>query len=130
MEYLIRHILPLKNSAEIGSRVGATLAERHSYAIPRLIEQIDFIKFICKDLWVLLFNKPIDHLKTNHRGVYVLTDNNFVPMASVASCQPSHLYFYCGIIKGALGNLGIESNVTVEVNLPTVIFSVKIPKKD
>jgi hypothetical protein len=35
------------------------------------------MKFICKELWVLLFKKQIDNLKTNHRGTYVLQDNQF-----------------------------------------------------
>ena len=49
---------------------------------------MDVIKFLCKDLWTILFRKQIDNLKTNHRvgnmnafadgrGVYVLTDNSF-----------------------------------------------------
>ena len=25
------------------------------------------IKFLCKDLWTLVFRKQIDNLKTNHR---------------------------------------------------------------
>jgi len=25
------------------------------------------IKFLCKDLWMLVFRKQIDNLKTNHR---------------------------------------------------------------
>ena len=28
---------------------------------------MDVIKFLCKDLWTLLFRKQIDNLKTNHR---------------------------------------------------------------
>jgi hypothetical protein len=25
------------------------------------------VKFICKDLWVIMFKKQVDNLKTNHR---------------------------------------------------------------
>jgi len=28
---------------------------------------MDVIKFLCKDLWTILFRKQIDNLKTNHR---------------------------------------------------------------
>jgi|SRR5579862_2203854 trafficking protein particle complex subunit 6 len=61
---------------------------------------MDVIKFLCKDLWTLLFRKQIDNLKTNHRvlyagegltkGVYVLTDNSFKwfsRMSTVAGAQ-------------------------------------------
>lgn len=61
------------------------------------MDTLDVVKFICKDLWVILFKKQIDNLKTNHRvseherkedgfifkkiafykGVYVLQDNGF-----------------------------------------------------
>lgn len=43
------------------------------------------IKFLCKDLWTLLFKKQIDNLKTNHRGVYVLTDNLFRPLSRMST---------------------------------------------
>jgi hypothetical protein len=33
----------------------------------RLIEQLDIIKFICKEFWKEVFNKSIDNLKTNHK---------------------------------------------------------------
>lgn len=34
---------------------------------PRFTDTLDVIKFICKDLWTLVFRKQIDNLKTNHR---------------------------------------------------------------
>lgn len=44
---------------------------------PRLGDTLEVVKFLCKDLWAAVFRKQIDNLKTNHRGVYVLTDNSF-----------------------------------------------------
>lgn len=35
-----------------------------------MIETLDVIKFICKDLWTIVFRKQIDNLKTNHRVRY------------------------------------------------------------
>ena len=32
-----------------------------------MVETLDVIKFICKDLWQIVFRKQIDNLKTNHR---------------------------------------------------------------
>jgi len=31
------------------------------------MDTLDVIKFLCKDMWTLLFRKQIDNLKTNHR---------------------------------------------------------------
>ncbi|KAL7918339.1 transport protein particle component [Trichoderma austrokoningii] len=122
-----------------GYRVGQGLVERFSRDRPRFNDTLDVIKFLCKDLWSLVFGKNIDNLKTNHRGVYVLTDNVFRPFSrmstetgsqAVVRAQP-FLWFPCGIIRGALAALGINATVQAEVNeLPGAIFQIKtIPAK-
>lgn len=40
---------------------------RFSRDRPRFTDTLDAIKFLCKDLWTLIFRKQIDNLKTNHR---------------------------------------------------------------
>ncbi|KAF3076534.1 Trafficking protein particle complex subunit 6B [Trichoderma lentiforme] len=117
-----------------GYRVGQGLVERFSRDRPRFNDTLDVIKFLCKDLWSLVFGKNIDNLKTNHRGVYVLTDNAFRPFSrmstetgsqAVLRAQP-FLWFPCGIIRGALAALGINATVQAEVNeLPAAIFQIK-----
>lgn len=57
---------------------------RFSVGKPRPQTPLDAIKFICKDLWTLLFRKQIDNLKTNHRGVFVLTDSRFQPLSRMS----------------------------------------------
>jgi hypothetical protein len=57
---------------------------RFSANRPRPQTPLDSIKFVCKDLWPLLFRKQIDNLKTNHRGVFVLTDTRFQPLSRVS----------------------------------------------
>ncbi len=42
-------------------------AGRFSRDRPRFTDTLDVIKFLCKDLWTLVFRKQIDNLKTNHR---------------------------------------------------------------
>ncbi|KAK1236969.1 hypothetical protein MKX08_007917 [Trichoderma sp. CBMAI-0020] len=122
-----------------GYRVGQGLVERFSRDRPRFNDTLDVIKFLCKDLWSLVFGKNIDNLKTNHRGVYVLTDNAFRPFSrmstetgsqAVVRAQP-FLWFPCGIIRGALAALGINATVQAEVNeLPGAVFQIKtIPAK-
>lgn len=51
----------------LGYRVGLGLTERFSRDRPRFTDQLDVIKFLCKDLWMVVFKKQIDNLKTNHR---------------------------------------------------------------
>lgn len=51
----------------LGYRVGLGLSERFSRDRPRSTDQLDVIKFLCKDLWMVVFKKQIDNLKTNHR---------------------------------------------------------------
>ena len=40
---------------------------RFSRDRPRFTDTLDMIKFLCKDVWQLIFRKQIDNLKTNHR---------------------------------------------------------------
>ncbi|RMJ21865.1 Bet3 family [Aspergillus sp. HF37] len=118
----------------LGYRVGQGLAERFSRNRPRFTEHLDVIKFLCKDLWVILFRKQIDNLKTNHRGVYVLTDSSFRPFARMSTSvrgeavtmAQSYLWFPCGVVRGALANLGINATVQAETSeLPTATFQIK-----
>lgn len=51
----------------LGYRVGQGLVERFSRDRPRFTDNLDVIKFLCKDLWTIVFRKQIDNLKTNHR---------------------------------------------------------------
>ncbi|KAG9242408.1 transport protein particle component-domain-containing protein [Calycina marina] len=118
----------------LGYRVGQGLVERFSLVRPRFTDTLDIIKFLCKDLWMLVFRKQIDNLKTNHRGVYVLTDNSFRPFAkmstepggnAVGRAQP-FLWFPCGIIRGALASMGINATVQAETaELPGATFQIK-----
>lgn len=69
---------------KMGYRVGQGLVERFSANTPRPQTPLDIIKFLCKDLWLVCFRKQIDNLKTNHRGVFVLTDNRFHPLSRMS----------------------------------------------
>ncbi|KAK5100128.1 hypothetical protein LTR70_003320 [Exophiala xenobiotica] len=119
---------------KLGFRVGLALSERFSRDRPRLTDNLDVIKFVCKDIWMIVFKKQIDNLKTNHRGVYVLTDNKFRPFSRMSMqtsqeatirAQP-HLIFPCGIIRGVLSSLGMKATVQAETtDLPGAIFQVK-----
>ncbi|KAM3256296.1 hypothetical protein ACQJBY_049031 [Aegilops geniculata] len=126
----------------IGFQVGHQLSERYTMERPRFTDHLEAIKFICKDFWSELFKKQIDNLKTNHRGTFVLQDNHFRWLTrvsldpavestdatendsgslgdSAAQTTSMLLYFPCGLIRGALTNLGIPCAVSADMsNLP------------
>lgn len=135
----------------LGYRVGQGMVERFSANRPHFTDPLDAIKFLCKDLWTILFRKQIDNLKTNHRGVFVLTDLQFRPFArmsvvpsevsskalaqggpvmsakeaAVVRAQP-YLWFPCGVIRGALAAMGVNASVQAESNgLPAAVFQIK-----
>ncbi|KAK0748815.1 transport protein particle component [Apiosordaria backusii] len=125
----------------IGYRVGQGLVERFARDRPRFSDTLDVIKFVCKDLWGLVFRKQVDNLKTNHRGVYVLTDNNFRPLSRMSvetggrsgGVQQAAVFLWvpCGIVRGALAAMGIQATVQAETTeLPGAVFQIKtLPAK-
>lgn len=105
----------------LGQDVGGRLVERYALDRDRLDHDLDMVKFICKDFWEHAFRKQIDVLRTNHRGLYVLTDNNFRWLRSVSVDGPhpgsseDYVVFACGLICGALTRLGVKCRVTAEL---------------
>ena len=58
----------------IGYTVGSQLAERYTKDRPRFGDATEVILCVCKEFWPAVFGKRIDSLKTNNKGVFVLTD--------------------------------------------------------
>ena len=56
----------------LGHRVGESLVERASRDHPRFKNELDAVVFMCKQFWLLAFNKNIDNLKTNHQVGHTL----------------------------------------------------------
>lgn len=122
----------------IGMHVGANVAERLCHDRQLFSDTLDAIKFICKDLWSACWDKQVDNLRTNHRGVYVLQDNSFKPIQRISSWEgrpdalrKAKIYaaMPAGIIKGALSRLGFQAVVVPEITtLPQCTFQVKLPK--
>ena len=83
---------------------------------------------------MLYISYQIDKLQTNHKGVFVLSDYKFkwldrYTSDDIISKQSAlnMLHFPCGIIRGALANLGISSIVHSELNeLPNCTFNIRI----
>ncbi|KAF3935721.1 hypothetical protein ABW19_dt0208740 [Dactylella cylindrospora] len=123
----------------LGYKVGIGLVERFSRDRSRFTDNLDVIKFLCKDVWHLVFRKQIDNLKTNHRGVYVLTDMAFRPLtrlsstpgAPIAAKAAPFLQFPCGIIRGALSAMGVNAQVSAETpGLPGAVFQITTVNKN
>ncbi|XP_051965612.1 trafficking protein particle complex subunit 6b-like [Xyrauchen texanus] len=117
----------------MGFRVGQGLIERFTKDCPCFKDDLDIMKFVCKDFWSTIFKKQIDNLRTNHQGTYVLQDNTFPLLTPFSTGKqyleeaPKYLAFSCGMIRGALSNLGLESVVTAEVSLmPSCKFQVVV----
>ncbi|KAL5537997.1 hypothetical protein UlMin_046148 [Ulmus minor] len=148
--YANKNDLAARRIEAIGYQVGHQLSERYTMDRPRFGDHLEAIKFICKDFWSELFKKQIDNLKTNHKGTFVLQDSRFrwlsrisidpsengdlaqdnpegVPESKASQVTSMHLYFPCGIIRGALANLGIPCTVSADIsNLPACSFVVRI----
>eukprot|EP00545_Synedropsis_sp_CCMP1620_P010497 CAMPEP_0119031254 /NCGR_PEP_ID=MMETSP1176-20130426/41451_1 /TAXON_ID=265551 /ORGANISM="Synedropsis recta cf, Strain CCMP1620" /LENGTH=193 /DNA_ID=CAMNT_0006987645 /DNA_START=92 /DNA_END=673 /DNA_ORIENTATION=- len=100
--------------------------------------QLEAVKFLCKEFWMEVFRKQIDKLQTNHRGVFVLKDMDLrwlsrLPPnqenARVAAIQM--LAYPCGLVRGALANLGIPAVVSCDfladgTNMSACSFNIKI----
>ncbi|UYV63279.1 TRAPPC6B [Cordylochernes scorpioides] len=100
------------------------------------------VKFICKDFWSAVYKKQVDTLRTNHQGVYVLQDNKFrflnqlsankqyleqSPKSQQCVVNVQYLAFACGMIRGALANLGLKSIVSADVEVMPMCKSRSLP---
>lgn len=123
---------------QYGYRVGSALAHILTRDRPPLTSELDIMKFICKDLWINLYKKQMDNLKTNHRDTYVLIDGAFPPglrmstdlgpQKTVELAAP-YLWFPAGTIRGFLAGMGVAASVAFEcTQLPLVSFTVVLQK--
>lgn len=131
---------------ELGYNMGIKLCERLLVLKERMRSQRDCVKFICKELWICAFGKQADRLQTNRKGGYVILENNFRPLIHVLPGQISGtigsslntsdrqallasacLIHTCGLIRGALLNIGYASTVTAESeNPPVCLFKIDL----
>ncbi|ODV59812.1 Trs33p [Ascoidea rubescens DSM 1968] len=126
----------------IGLRLGELLSFQINSNSLNLISKennnldiLNIMKFICRDVWKKLYDKQMDNLRTNHRGTFVLIDSNFKDLTRMSSskgindtiikCKP-YVWFPCGIIRGILSSLDIDSTVNFEITkFPSVTFNVQ-----
>jgi hypothetical protein len=141
---LVKHVLTrtgndrvkaLSDVESIGFSSGYRLVEKITREHPKFKDELELMKFVCKDYWMCIFRKQIDNLRTNHQGVYVLQDKSFKYLQSISASKQYFedssvfLVFTCGLLRGSLANLGIKSVVTTEVvSLPAVKFQIQVQR--
>uniref|UniRef100_A0A914CST0 Trafficking protein particle complex subunit 6B n=1 Tax=Acrobeloides nanus TaxID=290746 RepID=A0A914CST0_9BILA len=136
---VIHHIFAQGNTETrleaMGYRVGYALVEKIAKEMPRLVSELEIMKFICKEFWTNTFGKQVDNLRTNHQGIYVIQDNKFFTVASFSEgtqyIEEAAIYLSlpAGILRGALANLGISCIVIASTEkLPAVKFNVNLNK--
>lgn len=121
-----------------GYALGLRLIEVLMYKAPadtKIVDILEIMKFVCRDVWKCLYGKQMDNLRTNHRGTFVLIDNDYKLISSLSSGKGtpnsinrarSYVWFPCGIIRGILLSFGIESRTTAEiVQFPAVNFNIQ-----
>ncbi|XP_065322653.1 trafficking protein particle complex subunit 6b-like isoform X1 [Gordionus sp. m RMFG-2023] len=119
----------------IGFKTGQSIVERITKDTPKFKNELDIIKFICKEFWTQIYHKQVDNLKTNHQGIYVIQDNDFMFFSKVSKTKKfteecvKFLSLPCGLLRGALSQLGINCIVTAEIeNLPICKFQIELQK--
>lgn len=123
--------------SQIGYRVGYSLSERLSKENPRYRDELDTVKYLCKELWICLFKKQVDNLRTNHQGVYVIHDGRFrllqqtlltmnKPIDNINRLHGLYVSYSTGLIKGILTNMGYPCRVTAEIVDFGVRFQIEV----
>jgi len=120
---------------QLGYSAGYRMVEKLAREGPRFKDELDLLKFICKDFWGAIFRKQIDNLRTNHQGVYVLQDNSFRFLGRISAdrqyleASPKFVSLTCGLVRGSLANLGVSAVVTAEItSLPACKFQVQVQR--
>ncbi|CCE80198.1 Piso0_003300 [Millerozyma farinosa CBS 7064] len=119
-----------------GYTLGLKLAEVLAFQKQtKLLDVLDVMKFVCREVWFCLYGKQMDNLRTNHRGTFVLIDGNYKLIENMTSSKGTpdtlkksqyYLWFPCGIIRGVLMSFGVEALVHAELSqLPSVTFNIQ-----
>ncbi|KAI3622997.1 hypothetical protein CBS14141_004330 [Malassezia furfur] len=104
----------------VGAHVGGALMERLVPERVRTAQTLERVKFVCKELWMALWEKQVDNLRTNHRGVFVLQDAAFRPLRH-AHAAPGY------VAEGALQRLGVAASVHADAaHAPQCAFHVRV----
>lgn len=119
----------------LGLRLSEVLVFKGATSNSKIVDILDIMKFVCRDVWKSLYGKQMDNLRTNHRGTFVLVDNNYRLISRLNSAKGAadtlekaraYLWFPCGVVRGILLSFGVEASVTAEVTqFPAVTFNIQ-----
>jgi len=141
LEFLLGELMQIESTSaldnigyDVGYRCVERVLSRQKTTLSANAEPLDLVKMVCKDFWEEVFQKKIDKLQTNHRGVFVLSDYKFKWLdkyvsddAASKQAAAKMLHFPCGIIRGALANLGLSATVHADFTaLPGCTFNIRI----
>uniref|UniRef100_A0A6U1UEB1 Trafficking protein particle complex subunit 6B n=1 Tax=Vannella robusta TaxID=1487602 RepID=A0A6U1UEB1_9EUKA len=116
---------------KLGFDVGQRLVERRAKDRRRFQDHLEIIKFVCTELWTDAYGKPIDNLRTNHKGVFMLIDSEFRWLKNLSGHTKADAQKYVvipsGMIRGALSIMGLQATVVADCSeFPGCSFTVKI----
>ena len=109
----------------MGYQSGLRIVERLARDRPRMREELDVMRFLCREGWELFFNKQVDSLKTDVKTykTFEVIDKNFLPLQSILNSgnrqyltlAPRLLAYPSGLIRGLLANLGVNSVINPRI---------------
>ena len=116
-----------KTLENMGFCVGRRVLDRINVTGHTLNSNMSVMRYICTQFWPMAFDHPMAGLKSNHRGVFILTDSAFKmidaigPMATTMNLKKersqavenviqSYLALPLGILRGALETLMGKKN--------------------
>lgn len=78
----------------------------------RFSDNLDVVKFVCKEVWMFLFKKQVDNLKTNHRVRRVASrihhtvvaasmDSAVISVETNASLSPAYPWDHLGRLRAS-----------------------------
>mmetsp|Transcript_82537 Transcript_82537/g.238978 ORF Transcript_82537/g.238978 Transcript_82537/m.238978 type:complete len:176 (-) Transcript_82537:28-555(-) len=126
----------------IGFQTGTRFVARQSVLKFPFTTLLNAMKFLCKDVWPVLFRKSVDRLQVDKLGNYVIQDRSFrwlEPLSGggrdveVQEAAALHVALPVGVIRGALHALGVDCTVAADISaaaLPMCHFKVTPLKSD
>ncbi len=101
-------------------------------------ESIDYIKYIAVDVWSYVFRTAVEKVKTEYGGKHDLYVKPFEWIAGLSNHDlrskeyldklKLYLTYICGILRGALAAMGLESQVDAEQKADFYVFTINLNK--
>jgi hypothetical protein len=125
----VNETLAIRRLKALGAWIAPRLHPQQDLDIQTLRGAIDhalvIMKHICKTFWCKLFGKKVDNLKTNNRGIFVITDNQFLWFAHISSEENTEnsekirkyvWHFFSALLETAFKCLDLPMTIKQEPN--------------